>query len=178
MPEEPSPAGGRGQGEGGSNSRKARRGGANHPHPNPLPGGEGDTGRLSSYAIPVVRCQGDRMCPNNPLRLRARVGATRGMLGLAARTTLTPTLSRGRGRYWPAIRHEPALAGRTTLTPTPLPPAGEGDQDRAQGSIRATVTETVAATSLSPGSVAIGAAASIILAVPKVGSGRGRPKPG
>src|SRR4051794_30205920 len=51
MREEPSPAGGRGEGEGGSNSRKARRGGANHPHPNPLPGGEGDTGRLSSYAI-------------------------------------------------------------------------------------------------------------------------------
>src|SRR5438309_10784818 len=55
MREEPSPAGGREQGEGGSNSRKARRGGANHPHPNPLPGGEGDTGRLSSYAIPLVR---------------------------------------------------------------------------------------------------------------------------
>src|SRR4051794_41316357 len=53
MREDPSPAGGRGQGEGGSNSRKARPGGANHPHPNPLPGGEGDTGRLSSYAIPL-----------------------------------------------------------------------------------------------------------------------------
>src|SRR4051794_17255103 len=55
MPKEPSPAGGRGQGEGGSNSPKARRGGANHPHPNPLPGGEGDTGRLSSYAIPLPK---------------------------------------------------------------------------------------------------------------------------
>src|SRR5438270_8944371 len=45
-------------GEGGSNSRKGRRGGANHPHPNPLPGGEGDTGRLSSYAIPLPSAVG------------------------------------------------------------------------------------------------------------------------
>src|SRR3954452_4016842 len=40
-----------------------------------------------------------RTCPKNPLPLagegRVRVGATRGRLGVAARTTFTPTLSRG-----------------------------------------------------------------------------------
>src|SRR4051812_12207342 len=74
MPEEPSPAGGREWeqvAEGSAWRREppspqpspggrgrywpAQRGGANYPHPDPLPGGEGDTGRLSSYAIPLGR---------------------------------------------------------------------------------------------------------------------------